>query len=173
MKYFTIGIIVVALVIVVTIWLKKAPDSPVIDQQNQISTVVLDKQKTEPVDNKDQQPLKENKVIMKNGMKIEITKEGTGVEITSGQTAVVDYVGKLTDGSVFDASRNHGTTGFSFSLGAGDVIKGWDEGVVGMKVGEVRMLTIPPELGYGLKGYPPVIPASATLTFEVTLLAIK
>ncbi len=106
-------------------------------------------------------------------MNIEITKEGTGASITNGQTATVDYVGKLADGSVFDASRNHGDAGFSFTLGAGQVIKGWDEGVLGMKVGETRILTIPPALGYGAAGAGGVIPPNATLTFEVTLRAIK
>lgn len=91
----------------------------------------------------------------------------------SGQTAVVSYVGTLSNGTVFDASKNHGDGSFSFIVGAGQVIKGWDEGVLGMKVGESRILTIPPELAYGPNGVPPVIPANATLSFEVTLLAIK
>ena len=120
------------------------------------------------------EPLQNNKIITtKEGMKIEIIKEGAGIAITNGQTATVDYVGSLTDGKVFDASKNHGTSGFSFSLGAGQVIKGWDQGVLGMKVGEVRKLTIPGELAYGANGIPNVIPANATLVFEVTLLAIK
>ena len=114
-----------------------------------------------------------NSVMMKDGMKIETTQEGAGPAITNGQTAVVNYVGKLADGKVFDASANHGDGTFPFQLGAGVVIKGWDEGVLGMKVGETRILTIPPELGYGANGYPPVIPQNATLTFEVTLKAIK
>jgi len=120
------------------------------------------------------EPLQNNKTITtKEGMKIEIIKEGSGVAITNGQTATVDYVGSLTDGKIFDASRNHGDSGFSFLLGAGQVIKGWDQGVLGMKVGEVRKLTIPSELAYGANGIPGTIPGGATLVFEVTLLAIK
>ena len=118
-------------------------------------------------------PLSKNKITFKNNMKIEVTKEGEGVSITNGQTAVVSYVGTLQNGNVFDASKNHGDGSFAFPLGGGRVIKGWDEGVLGMKVGETRILTIPPELAYGPNGYPPVIPPNATLTFEVTLLAIK
>lgn len=110
--------------------------------------------------------------IVQDNMKIETTKQGSGPAITTGQTAVVDYVGKLEDGTVFDASAKHGST-FSFPLGAGQVIKGWDEGVVGMKVGETRVLTIPPELAYGPQGIPGVIPPNATLIFEVTLKGIK
>jgi FKBP-type peptidyl-prolyl cis-trans isomerase len=99
--------------------------------------------------------------------------QGSGDAITNGKTAVVDYVGSLIDGTVFDASKRHGNGGFSFQLGAGQVIKGWDQGVLGMKVGEVRVLTIPADLAYGAQGIPGVIPPNATLTFEVTLLAIK
>lgn len=106
-------------------------------------------------------------------MNIEVTKDGTGVEIENGQTAVVSYVGKLENGTVFDASKNHGDGTFSFTLGAGQVIKGWDQGVLGMKVGESRTLRIPPELAYGPSGIPPVIPGNATLIFDVTLLGIK
>lgn len=118
-------------------------------------------------------PLPKNNIIIKNNMKIETTKEGTGATITDGQTAVMTYVGKLQDGTVFDASKNHGDGSFSFVLGSGQVIKGWDQGIVGMKVGESRILTIPPALAYGPNGYPPVIPPNATLVFDVTLLAIK
>ncbi|MDB5188973.1 MAG: Peptidylprolyl isomerase [Candidatus Nomurabacteria bacterium] len=106
-------------------------------------------------------------------MNIEVTKEGTGAPIINGQTAEMLYTGKLADGSVFDSTASHGGQPFSFSLGAGQVIKGWDEGVLGMKVGEQRTLIIPAALAYGAAGYPPVIPANATLTFDVTLVGIK
>ncbi|HVW24392.1 MAG TPA: FKBP-type peptidyl-prolyl cis-trans isomerase [Polyangiaceae bacterium] len=99
-------------------------------------------------------------------------KEGTGAEAVSGKTVSVHYVGTLTDGSKFDSSRDRGEP-FNFRLGAGQVIRGWDQGVAGMKVGEIRKLTIPHELAYGERGYPPVIPARATLVFEVELLAVK
>ncbi len=121
-------------------------------------------------------PLSKNKVTYSNSMKIEITKEGTGAVIESGQTAVVNYTGRLTTGVAFDSNvdpKFQHVEPFSFTLGVGQVIKGWDQGVLGMKVGESRTLTIPSELAYGPNGMPPVIPANATLVFDVTLLAIK
>lgn len=105
-------------------------------------------------------------------LKKEVLHEGVGVEAKAGDTVEVHYTGTLEDGSKFDSSLDRGQP-FSFPLGAGMVIRGWDEGVVGMKVGEKVRLTIPSELGYGEHGYPPVIPANATLVFEVELLAIK
>jgi FKBP-type peptidyl-prolyl cis-trans isomerase FkpA len=105
-------------------------------------------------------------------LKTEDVKVGTGAEATAGKTVTVHYVGTLTNGSKFDSSRDRGE-GFSFRLGAGQVIEGWDKGVAGMKVGGVRKLTIPPEMGYGVRGYPPVIPGNSTLLFEVELLAVK
>ncbi len=105
------------------------------------------------------------------GLQIEDKKVGTGKEALAGKSVTVHYVGTLTNGSKFDSSRDRGE-GFRFSLGAGEVIKGWDQGVAGMKVGGLRKLTVPPELGYGPRGYPPVIPANATLVFEVELLGV-
>ena len=104
-------------------------------------------------------------------LQIDDIKVGTGAEAKAGQKVSVHYVGTLTDGSKFDSSRDRGQ-GFDFKLGAGQVIKGWDQGVAGMKVGGVRKLTVPPELGYGARGFPPVIPPNATLVFEVELLGI-
>jgi FKBP-type peptidyl-prolyl cis-trans isomerase len=97
--------------------------------------------------------------------------QGDGAEAVAGKVVEVNYTGWLLDGKQFDSSKGRGP--FSFSLGGGQVIKGWDQGVVGMKVGGKRKLTIPPELGYGLRGYPGVIPAQSTLVFEVELLAVK
>ncbi|MDP2594201.1 MAG: FKBP-type peptidyl-prolyl cis-trans isomerase [bacterium] len=97
---------------------------------------------------------------------------GTGVVAETGDTVTVGYVGSFTNGTVFDASANHGSDGFSFVLGAGHVIKGWDEGVVGMKVGGKRMLVVPPMFGYGSQDYGP-IPANSTLVFEVELLKVQ
>ncbi len=106
------------------------------------------------------------------GLTIEILTPGSGAPIAKGQVAVVDYTGSLTNGEVFDSSIPRGQP-FSVNLGSGEVIQGWDLGIVGMQVGEVRRLTIAPELGYGASGFPGVIPPNATLVFEVTLRAIK
>jgi FKBP-type peptidyl-prolyl cis-trans isomerase FkpA len=108
---------------------------------------------------------------MSDTLQVEDLKPGTGVEAVAGKQVTVHYVGTLTDGSKFDSSRDRGK-GFSFRLGGGEVIKGWDQGVAGMKVGGLRRLTIPPALGYGDRGFPPVIPARATLVFEVELLGV-
>lgn len=97
---------------------------------------------------------------------------GDGAEVQQGQVAVVHYTGWLTDGTKFDSSRDRGEP-FSFPLGAGQVIQGWDEGVAGMKVGGRRKLLIPASLGYGEMGAPPVIPPGATLVFDVELLDVK
>lgn len=104
---------------------------------------------------------------------------GTGEEVTAGQTAVVHYTGWLHDpskpegkGKKFDSSRDHGDT-FAFTVGGGQVIRGWDLGVAGMKVGGKRRLIIPAELGYGARGAGGVIPGGATLVFDVELMAIR
>ena len=96
---------------------------------------------------------------------------GTGAEAVAGKRIQVHYTGTLTNGSKFDSSVDRGQP-FRFNLGAGEVIRGWDEGFAGMKVGGKRKLVIPPEMGYGARGYPPVIPANATLVFEVELLGV-
>ncbi|OGY91170.1 MAG: peptidylprolyl isomerase [Candidatus Komeilibacteria bacterium RIFCSPLOWO2_01_FULL_53_11] len=89
----------------------------------------------------------------------------------NGDTVTVHYTGRLTNGTVFDSSLERGTP-FTFTLGADQVIKGWDQGILGMEVGEKKTLTVPPELGYGASGYPPVIPPNATLIFDVELISI-
>jgi len=96
---------------------------------------------------------------------------GTGREAKKGDAVEVHYTGWLTDGKKFDSSAGRGP--FSFDLGAGQVIAGWDRGVAGMKVGGKRKLTVPPELGYGSRGFPGVIPPQATLVFEVELLGVR
>ena len=121
----------------------------------------------------DPQDKKDEKVITtKSGLKYVELKEGTGDEAKAGQTVEVHYTGWLKDGTKFDSSKDHGRP-FSFKLGAGQVIKGWDEGVAGMKTGGKRKLMIPPELAYGKRGFPGAIPPDAELTFEVELVQIK
>ncbi len=105
-----------------------------------------------------------------SGLRYRIFKEGTGPKPEKGDKVKVHYTGKLTDGTVFDSSKERGP--FEFKVGTGQVIRGWDEGVVDMKVGEVRELIIPPDLGYGSRGAGNLIPPDSTLVFEVEMLEI-
>ncbi len=110
------------------------------------------------------------------GVKITILKEGTGDVAKSGDTVAMNYTGKLTDGTVFDSNidpKFGHVQPFVFTIGAGDVIKGWDVGVAGMKIGEKRTLVIAPEFAYGATGAGGVIPPNATISFDVELLQIK
>ncbi|HEX5318447.1 MAG TPA: FKBP-type peptidyl-prolyl cis-trans isomerase [Stellaceae bacterium] len=113
---------------------------------------------------------------MPDGLKYTDTQVGTGAIATSGKTVSVHYTGWLYEngakGKKFDSSLDRGQP-FSFKLGAGQVIKGWDEGVAGMKIGGKRTLIIPPALGYGSRGAGGVIPPFATLTFDVELLKVE
>jgi peptidylprolyl isomerase len=105
-------------------------------------------------------------------LKITDLEVGTGDVAETGKSVTVHYRGTLADGTEFDSSRKHGSP-FSFRLGAGMVIRGWDEGVKGMKVGGKRKLVVPPNMGYGDRGAGGVIPPNATLTFEVELLEVQ
>jgi len=110
-------------------------------------------------------------ITTESGLTYEDISEGEGAAVEGGQTVSVHYTGWLTDGVKFDSSKDRDQP-FQFPLGAGHVIKGWDEGVQGMKTGGVRKLMIPPQLGYGAHGAGGVIPPNATLVFEVELLDI-
>ena len=107
-----------------------------------------------------------------NGLKLEDLQVGEGQEAESGKKVSVHYTGWLTDGKKFDSSVDRGTP-FQFTLGARQVIQGWDQGVLGMKVGGKRKLTIPPTLAYGERGAGGVIPPNATLVFEVELIEVN
>ena len=112
------------------------------------------------------------KTVMADELQIETLTAGDGMTAEAGKRVSVHYEGRLADGSVFDASRPRGQP-FTFTVGTGQVIRGWEEGVDGMQVGESRRLTIPPELGYGAEGAGDVIPPNATLVFEIELLSVS
>ena len=120
-----------------------------------------------------EKPMTEEKeVVHPSGLKHIELKAGEGEEAKAGQTVEVHYTGWLENGTKFDSSKDRNQP-FRFPLGAGHVIRGWDEGVAGMKVGGKRRLTIPADLGYGARGAGGVIPPNATLIFEVELLGVK
>jgi FKBP-type peptidyl-prolyl cis-trans isomerase FkpA len=107
----------------------------------------------------------------KSDLQLEDLAPGTGATADNGRTVRVHYTGWLENGTKFDSSHDRGKP-FQFVLGGGRVIRGWDEGVLGMRVGGKRRLTIPPALGYGSRGAPPVIPPDSTLIFEVELMEV-
>jgi peptidylprolyl isomerase len=114
----------------------------------------------------------DKEVTTSSGLKYIDEVVGTGPSPQKGQQVTVHYTGMLEDGKKFDSSRDRNIP-FTFTIGIGQVIKGWDEGVMSMKVGGKRKLIIPPDLGYGSRGAPPAIPPNSTLTFEVELLGVK
>ncbi|MEA2692594.1 MAG: FKBP-type peptidyl-prolyl cis-trans isomerase FkpA [Acidobacteriota bacterium] len=120
-----------------------------------------------------EKPAAEGKeVVTPSGLRYTDIKVGEGEEAKPGQAVTVHYTGRLTDGTKFDSSLDRKQP-FSFKLGAGQVIQGWDQGVAGMKVGGKRKLTIPPGLGYGTQSVGGVIPPNSTLVFDVELLGVK
>ena len=112
-------------------------------------------------------------VTTPSGLKYQDLVVGGGAMAEEGSKVEVNYTGWLTDGTKFDSSLDPGRTPLPFTIGAGMVIRGWDEGVKGMRIGGKRKLTIPPDLAYGERGYPPLIPANSTLVFEVELMGVK
>ncbi len=179
-----IGIIIAVIIIVlIGVWIGKAPATPpqpevpasvvpvtsTPDQVNPAQSTVA----PAPTPAPSTTPAKVISTKTVSGMKIEVTKEGTGDTIKNGQSAEMLYTGKLTDGTVFDSTAKRNNQPLVFTIGAGQVIKGWDLGIIGMKVGEKRTLTIPYDLAYGESGYPPAIPPKATLIFDVELVGIK
>lgn len=128
---------------------------------------------SKPVAGKAAKPPARGKTVKTaSGLEYEDLKVGTGPAPKGGQKVEVHYTGWLTNGTKFDSSLDRGDA-FGFVLGAGQVIKGWDEGVASMKVGGKRKLTIPANLAYGDRGFPGAIPPNATLVFEVELLAVR
>lgn len=118
-------------------------------------------------------PVPTNSIMEENqNLKIEDIKEGEGEPVKEGDTVEVNYTGTLTNEIKFDSSYDHGQT-FKFAVGSGEVIEGWDKGLIGMKKSGVRKLTIPPTLGYGEQGAGNVIPPNSTLIFQIELVSIN
>lgn len=135
----------------------------------------LNQKENEGIESNENEEMNENQNIQgqDQNLQIEILKEGIGEQVKSGDNVSVHYTGTLEDGSKFDSSLDRGRP-FAFIVGIGQVIQGWDLGILGMKVGEIRKLIIAPELGYGAIGTPGgPIPPNATLIFEVELLSIN
>mgnify|MGYP001201158317 CR=1 FL=1 len=162
--FATIFLVIIAVISVVAVFSEKG------SSKNQLLATPVPsatiESTAEPVATGSAKPKMEDKLIIQD------ERVGTGAEAVVGKKVTVNYLGTLTDGTKFDSSYDRGTP-FSFSLGAGEVIAGWDQGVAGMKVGGKRKLTIPSSLGYGAQGIPGVIPGGATLIFEVELLGVE
>lgn len=141
-------------------------DNPLDSKGKELSTKSTEKAREKKTTNTSKKTMDVTQLM------IEDEKEGTGAEANTGDTVTVHYIGTLIDGTVFDASRNHGDKGFTFTLGAGQVIKGWDLGVVKMRVGGKRKLTIPADLAYGNRAVGGIIPANSVLIFEVELIGV-
>lgn len=172
----SVGVMLVCVVVLVFAQITGKPDIAIADQLTQTPPAVTTIAQTTVTEN--------NTLIAKNamsdanyentpsGLKYVEIEAGTGATPKAGQTVVVHYTGTLEDGTKFDSSRDRNQP-FSFKLGVGQVIKGWDEGLSTMRVGGRRKLVIPPELGYGARGAGGVIPPNATLIFDVELLRIS
>ncbi|MGG6294742.1 FKBP-type peptidyl-prolyl cis-trans isomerase [Leptolyngbya sp. AN02str] len=153
---------------------KTAPLQAQVDQSPESTSLpTLVAQAAEPTDTEipAMEESQQNVVTTDSGLKYVDLVEGTGAQPQAGQTVIVHYTGTLEDGTTFDSSRTRNQP-FSFKLGVGQVIRGWDEGLSTMRVGGRRQLIIPPDLGYGARGAGGVIPPNATLVFDVELLRI-
>jgi len=137
-----------------------------------IASFVIAQTKTAPKKPSGPTKVSGNPVTTADGLQYWEIKKGTGAIATSGKTVSVHYTGWLTTGKEFDSSLDRGEP-IEFALGTGQVIKGWDEGIAGMKVGGKRQLKIPPQLGYGARGAGSDIPPNATLVFDVELVGVK
>lgn len=177
------GVMVACALLLVVAQLSTSSNSAIADQLTNTPTQVVSQNQSNNLTNtktqlvamndetKQEQTPEENIVTTASGLKYIDIEEGDGAMPQKGQTVVVHYTGTLENGSKFDSSRDRNRP-FSFKIGVGQVIKGWDEGVGTMKVGGSRKLIIPPELGYGARGAGGVIPPNATLIFDVELLRI-
>lgn len=170
--FIKLGVLLVCVVVLMLTQFSGQPNSVFADEltQNQPALTALTENNNLVANNTMADAAKN--ITTDSGLKYIELKEGTGATPKPGQTVVVHYTGTLEDGTKFDSSRDRNRP-FSFKLGAGQVIKGWDEGISTMKVGEQRRLIIPPELGYGARGAGGVIPPNATLIFDVELLKIS
>ena len=172
--WILIVIVVVAGLVYITINNKKEEQAPAPQEQQQVGQV---EQNTNNMQNTTQPEVNQGSEVKSvDGIKITILKEGTGAVAKTGDTVAVNYTGKLLNGTTFDSNVdpkfNH-VQPFPFTIGGGRVIKGWDIGVAGMRVGEVRKLELAPEYAYGSNAVGNLIPANSTLVFEVQLLALK
>lgn len=170
MKYVIIGVVIVAVAAGLIYFLMRSPATPVTQNEAPAASSEQPSESAQPAVSAEPAPAAPAAPV--TALKIEDERIGTGAEAKSGLTVRVNYVGTLTDGTKFDSSYDRGQP-LAFPLGQHLVIPGWEQGIVGMKVGGKRKLTIPPSLAYGAAGKPGIIPPNATLIFEIELLAAE
>ncbi len=166
------SIIIILIIVIAVVFLMTSAKKPVTENAN----TNMDTQNEEQPVNTDTPVVGGNEEVRASGLKVVILKEGSGDAVKVGDTVVVNYTGMFDNGKAFDSNVlpefKHVEPFEVGNIGKAQVIAGWNEGIVGMKVGEKRKLIVPPSLGYGAQDYGP-IPGNSTLTFEVELLAIK